>query len=321
MTHSTTQNSWDAESIYAKALLYVEKMESCNPEDWEYGLWSALCLELLARAALANISPVLLAESKDWMNLMYALKKPIASPSPKSIAITDVFNRLKSLIAPEFTQEDYNFCVVHIERRNAELHAGETIFTKDKASEWLPKFYKVCKVLLESTGKSLNDFVADSNHALELIDSLNDSAAKSVKQEINAHTTVWNSKPTAEKEDHLSHATAWAIPRSGHVVKCPSCISPALLQGKPFGEVKTEIEDDMVIQRQAMLPSSFECIACGLKISGFSKLSHCSLGNTFSHRKTYSPAEFFDLYTEDDLDEARRESDYHHDNFEDFFNE
>jgi len=54
---------------------------------------------------------------------------------------------------------------------------------------------------------------------------------------------------------------------------------PGLLNGDPIGTVDTSIGDDEVIQRQAMLPSSFECVACRLKISGFFKLSACGMGN------------------------------------------
>ena len=61
------------------------------------------------------------------------------------------------------------------------------------------------------------------------------------------------------------------------------------------------------MQKQTMLPSSFECIACKLKISGFSKLAACGLGDAFTATSTFSPAEFFGLYTEQELEEARAE--------------
>jgi hypothetical protein len=57
-----------------------------------------------------------------------------------------------------------------------------------------------------------------------------------------------------------------------------------------------------------MLPSSFECTACGLRISGLSKLSACGLGDAYTAKSTYSAAEFFGLYTEDELEEARKEA-------------
>jgi hypothetical protein len=67
-----------------------------------------------------------------------------------------------------------------------------------------------------------------------------------------------------------------------------------------------------------MLPSTFECIACGLRISGLSKLSACGLGDAFTAKSIYSAADFFGLYTEDELEEARGEMPNYPDYEEDF---
>ncbi len=308
MDNSATQNPWSSESLYAKSQLYIEQMESGIADQWQYGLWSALCLELLSRSALAHISPVLLADSKNWRNLTHAMgKAPTARKfTPISISTKEVLARLTEL-DPKFTEEVAGFCSQHLERRNAELHTGETIFTEIGTSQWLPKFYQACKLLLESMDKSLSEFVCDSSQAQALVDSLEDAAAKAVAQDINAHAKVWSNKGETDKETALLQATTWATRHSGHRVECPSCKAPALLQGNPTGAVTTEIQEDEVIQRQTMLPSAFECIACGLKISGFSKLSACNLGDAFSGKTIYSAAEFFELYTEEELDEARSE--------------
>lgn len=308
MTKENTNNAWVADSLYAKSLTYIEQMEKNIAEDWQYGLWSALSLELLARAALSNFSPVLLADSKNWRNITFALGgAPTAKKfSPVSISTKEVLARLTELL-PNFTEEIAGFCSKHTENRNAELHSGEVIFGKCGTSDWLPKFYQASEVLLKSMGKSLADFVKDHKHAESLIESISDAAAKSVTQDISAHSKVWSNKSLEEKDEAVLQATAWATRQSGHRVSCPACKSTALLHGSPIGAVSTKIEEDEVIQRQSMLPSSFECIACGLKISGFSKLSACGLGNAFSEKTVYTAAEFFDLYTEYDLQEARNE--------------
>ena len=306
MIKETTNNAWSSESLYAKSLTYIEQMECHIAEDWQYGLWSALSLELLARAALSHISPVLLADAKNWRNITFALgEEPTAKKfSPISVSTKEVLARLTELL-PKFTEEIAGFCSKHTENRNAELHSGEVVFSTYGASDWLPRFYQACEVLLKSMDKSLNDFVKDHKHAEALIASLSDAAAKSVSQDIAAHAKVWSNKSDEEKEKSQLQTSAWAIKQSGHRVICPACKNTALLHGSPVGSVTTKIEDDEVTQRQSMLPSSFECIACCLKISGFSKLSACGLGKVFSEETVYTAAEFFNLYTEDDLQEAR----------------
>jgi hypothetical protein len=85
----------------------------------------------------------------------------------------------------------------------------------------------------------------------------------------------------------------------------------------PQGAVTTKVHEDEIIQKQTVIPSLFVCIACGLKVAGLSKLVACGLGNAFTATSTSSPAEFFGLYTEDDIAEARASTP----DFEDDYNE
>ena len=197
-----------------------------------------------------------------------------------------------------FSKEHLDFCIRHIERRNSEIHTGELIFASLGTSEWLPSFYSTCKVLLESMNRELPDLVSDPAAAQNLIDSLRDAASKAVEQDIKAHKLVWSNKDSKEQDEASSQADVWTTRRAGHRVDCPSCNSCSLLQGEPSGRVTTEVNGDVVVERQTLSPSSFECIACGLRISGFSKLSACGLGNAFSAKSTYTAAEFFGLSTQ-----------------------
>ena len=208
--------------------------------------------------------------------------------------------RLAELV-PAFNDEIHNFCTKHTERRNSELHSAELSFENLETSEWLPKFYSSCKALLESMDRELADFVSEPAESQEMINSLKDATAKAVKQDINDYKQVWSKKDNSEQDKASFQATTWATRHAGHRVNCPSCNSKALLQGIPSGTVTTEVSGEEVIQRQTLLPSSFKCIACGLHISGLSKLSACGLGNAFNKKSTYTAAEFFNLYTEDEL--------------------
>ena len=49
----------------------------------------------------------------------------------------------------------------------------------------------------------------------------------------------------------------------------------------------------------------FRCIACGLRIEGIAKLSALDLGDLYTHTRTSTIADYFDLYTEEELEEAR----------------
>jgi hypothetical protein len=306
MTAKPTQHGWSPEALFNKALLYVGEMERYAPDDWQHRLWASLSMELLARAALAGISPTLLADRGNWRNIYHALgHQPTAKRFvPVSIKITEVLAILHEL-CPDFTKELQDSLVEQCGHRNAELHSGEDDIIGTGTSSWLPQYYASCQAFLNSLGKVLEDLFSDSQLANEMIASLKDTAAKSVEKDIHAHKETWEKKDTQEQATLKEQAANWASRRAGHRTVCPACGSQALVRGSPQGSVSTDIGKDMVVQKQTMLPSAFECIACGLKISGLSKLSACGLGDAFVSTTALSPAEFFGLYTEQDLDEAR----------------
>jgi hypothetical protein len=309
MSAQVEQHPWSEEALFSKAVLYVQEMQKHPADNWQFGLWATLSIELLARAALSHVSPTLLANRRDWRNVHHALGHPATSVKflPSSTPSNEVLSMLNEII-PSFTNELFEACGKALVRRNAELHTGEDAFAGIGTSEWLPYFYISCKVLLEFMGKGLKDLFNDPKSAEALIASLQDTAAKAVWGEIDSHTKLWAAKGKEEQQTLESQAASWAIRMAGHRTKCPACGCPALIRGSSHGDVSSEIGEDVVVQKQSMLPSSFECVACKLRISGISKLSACGLGDAFTATRAFSPAEFFELYTSKELEEARAES-------------
>lgn len=303
--------SWESESLLNKAQLYSEYMhEYLDRGDPQCGLWSALSLELLSRAALAHVSPVLLADNKDWNNLYYALgcspKK--AKFVPKSIASFEVFDRL-SAISPLFNEEIKSFCSAHIARRNAELHAADLAFDGLSTSVWLGQFYKACSALLQSMNRDLDEFFGPdrAKTAQILIIAVEEKSAQAVKGLIDRHRTDWNSKDADERKKLKTRANfaVWSAD-DGHTVDCPACGSPALVIGDPISPPKKFLDDHLVVETQLYLPSYFECEACDLKIGGLSQLTACGLSDTYIEETIYNAATYYgidDINNNDDNNE------------------
>lgn len=284
-------------------------MDTYNSDEWEYALWSSLALEFLARAALTNISPALLADTdRSWSSLYHALGfTPFEEKfSPKSIAITEVFKRL-SAILPEFTKEHESFGVVHTGKRNAELHSGDLAFEGVKGSSWQPRFYQICNVLLTSMGGTLPEFLGEDEAkvAKKLIEAAADDSAKAVKGDVEAHSKVWKGKPEGERLTLQAQAEIWATRHNGHRVDCPSCSSTALVVGEPVAPPTQKLDDGEIIETQEYLPNQFECVACSLKINGLSRLAVVGLSDRYKKTQVYDAAEY---YTPED-DWSRYEDD------------
>jgi transcription elongation factor Elf1 len=91
----------------------------------------------------------------------------------------------------------------------------------------------------------------------------------------------------------------WATKQDGHRVNCPACGCVALVNGTAIAPPTQQLEEDTIVERQQILPSRFECIACGLKISGLPQLHACGLGNPFTSTTRYSAADYYlELATE-----------------------
>jgi hypothetical protein len=290
-----TPTPWDAEALFLKAQRYAEYMLGDIPDEQE-ALFAGLTLEFLARAALANVSPALLADTSNWQNLLHSLGfSPTESKfAPKSIAAAELFRRLTAVI-PDFTQEIESFCVIHTGRRNAELHSGEAAFDGVPNSNWSPRFYKACEVLLASIGERLESLVGEeeADTARKLIIAAADQSAKAAKGDVGAHKKVWEAKSADDQESLAAGAKIWATRQAGHRVQCPACKSVALIQGEPVGPTHTKLEENEITEVQEYLPTHFECIACSLKVLGLSRLNAISLGDRYKSTSTYDAAEYY----------------------------
>ena len=226
MTNSAakTMHPWSMDSFLAKAQIYTEDMLSHSRDEWQYGLGSTFVLEFLGRAALAKVSPALLAEASSWNNIYFSLGGAPTTKKfvPKSIDITSVFSRLKE-IEPSFTEFE-GFAAQHVNRRNEELHSGATPFG-GAVTSWLAQYYETCQVLLATMGLTLEFLfgVDDEQFAKELIAASHDESAKAVMKSVAAHKTVWESKDASA----LTHSDG-----AGRRASLARMVSAGLVQTK-----------------------------------------------------------------------------------------
>jgi hypothetical protein len=291
---------WEREPLWAKAKLFFERAFAQPREDPLFGLWCSLGVELLARAAVASVSPTLLAEpDRDGRNLLHALNRPSGKSTPQSIAAVQVFGFCRILF-DTFSQDDLTTALALVNRRNAELHSGAAAFEEYPATRWLPGFYRVCRALAAQLGESLETLFGaeEARVALGILEATQTEVTHRVRETIAAHRRVFEARGEEERtaasenakreSDELAHARH-------HRAKCPACGSQATIKGEPFGTQRIEHEDDVVIVRQPVSPDSFECSACGLKLQGYAELAAADLGGQYTRRTEYTPEEFYGL--------------------------
>lgn len=307
--------SWERDPLWAKSRLFFERAFEEPREGSLFCLWCSLGLELLARAALASVSPTLLAEpDAEHKFLLYALNRGAQAGSPRSLGTAQVF-RLCSALFDRFSKKDLVLSQALANRRNDELHSGAAAFDQYPSRQWLPGFYKACKSLAEAMGESLDSlFGADeAKVAYEMLKEVQEEIEGRTQSLIAAHRKVFDAKTDDEKRSAAASAAIEANRLSHerhHKVSCPSCHSDAAVEGNAFGKVHVSVEDDLVVLRQSVSPKAFSCQACGLKLQGYGALNAAALGGYYTRRTEVTPEKYYGLIDPETADLSEYVNDY-----------
>ena len=246
-----TSMNWSKDSLLSKAKVFMEKAFQEDKDSPYFGIFSALGLELLARAAVANVHPVLLAEPDiTQKNALYALELNGATSSPKSIMTKHVIN-LCGILVPEFNTDLQKLALAMTEVRNEELHTGGAAFLEYNQDYWISGFYKACQVLAESMGESLislfgKDRAAEAKTLVSEGDAL---VKKTVMDRISARKKTFEEDLQSDrgKIEGLIERTkkeAFAHSHYGyHIVDCPCCGNLAWIHGKESLNSHDEIQE------------------------------------------------------------------------------
>ena len=301
--------SWKRDDLWSKAVLFMSKAAEEDRERESFGLWAALGLELLARAAVSSVSPLLLADpERDQKNMLHALG--FGSGSPKSLATAQVLLLCRTLI-PEFTDEELKSASTLISRRNNELHTGEAAFASFPTQIWLPGFYRCCKILAEFQGERLDALFGaeEAAAANETLKRTEESTVGKVRSLIAAHAKVFEVKEKEDQDRLAAEAEkqGQSLSRHGHHrVKCPACKSVSTVHGDTFGGERVEHGDGLIVIRQSVMPTRFACAACELKLSGYAELSAAAIADHYTRRTEYTPEEYYELIDPNDSDQMQK---------------
>lgn len=299
--------SWEREPLFTKSHLFFERAFDEDKESTFFGLWCAMGLELLARSAVAHVSPTLLAEpDQSQQNLLHALGHGATKNKRKSLITIQVISLCQTLI-PEFTEYHFKIASSIINQRNEELHTGGAAFADYSTSQWIAGFYKCCKILAEFQDESLNSLLGEEvqQEAELILAEVEEEVVGKTKNLIAAHKKVFENKgkevQDGLKEEAEKNSEKLAY-RGHHKVQCPSCEALATVIGEPYGKENVQTKEGEIIVRRSILPTKFHCIACELRIDGYNALNAANIANHYTRRTTYSPETYYDLISPDDYE-------------------
>jgi hypothetical protein len=280
--------AWTADSLWLKSKVFMDKANEAGQGSADFPFWCSLSLELLSRAALSNIHPVLNADPREHENLLYAFGFELKA-QPQSVPAHSVYIRLEKTIKG-FGKTQRELCDYLAILRNQHIHSGDLPFENLSTVKWLPRFYEVVKILCASMGKDLRDIVGDevANPAEKLIATLAKSIESSVRSKIASHAKVFESNSPEDQEQLRTEASAESLgPWEVHS-RCPSCGSEARMRGELVHEKGPVYEDERLWMEQEFMATELECRACALRLLSLEEILAAGLEPSFTQKKPTS---------------------------------
>lgn len=230
-----TARSFDSDDLWMKARLFINRaMDGARDFD-ECAFWAASALELLAKAALARISPLLIATptADDGHSLLVA-SGVIEDAKFSSVPAKALWARCKHAFR---TFDDAEARRIS-EQRNDYIHAGKIGFDSLPPHAWWPRFWAVATVLLDHNDKTIEEFVGrvravvvnahlatNKEHQQERLSTLLERA----RTRLSLHDKGGLSAKLSAEWAAFSASTGYWNHETSH--PCPACQTEGLLQG------------------------------------------------------------------------------------------
>lgn len=268
-----------AEAFWIKARLFINRaMEpgDARSED-ERRLWASLALELLAKWALAETSPALVADPvKDGGDQLFmALGLREGGPSV-TVQASTAFKRCQAIYHPFNAQDASKFS----NARNEYLHGSEIALLAIPADVWWSRYWSLVNVLLTAHQRVLEDLVG-SLRVAEVEAHLARNAERN-KQQYEAAVQAARRNLARYRGDQMSatEARRWelsagpGITARYHVeVECPACgeLGTAESEDAQSREVvwSDDPHDSYPTVEVTFVPDYFTCPVCHLSLDDY----------------------------------------------------
>jgi hypothetical protein len=289
---------YDHEALWSKAKVFLNRAMDPDPARSfdEQALWASAALELLAKAALARVSPLLIAEpTEDGVNILIATGLIESTAKFTSVSASTIFKRCEKAFRPFNAADAQKFAAA----RNEYLHGSDIGFMTLPPHAWWPRYWALATILITAQDRDIEDLVGPDrvqvveDHLKENSKNIEHRAQTLVaraKQRIAQHRAgtlpariqlEWQSKP--DLTICLSYSTTET---------CPACGGSGTLEGDDGSDMSYEYgydnfdgesEGDVVSAwANINVPADyFSCSTCHLVLDGYELIEQAGLPGEF----------------------------------------
>ena len=289
--------AFDPDALWMKAKLFVNHaLEEGNSRTFdERALWAALALEVLAKAALARFSPVLIANpTENGTNVLIASGLLTGDAIFESIKAHTLYSRCAKAFRP-FNDDEAKKIT---QARNDYLHGSAAVFTNIPEKAWWPRYWAQVVVLVHAQDKDLTDLVG-SSHA-HLVEQQLAQNKRNIEHQLEMRLERAKQRLAQYRSGDLSARAANEWRRYKHQfgglryyddAKCPACGENGIIEGDNIEDAErregTHFNDHEPWVALTITTEYFSCETCHLVLDDWELLAEAGLELSFETTGDY----------------------------------
>lgn len=284
---------YDHDALWLKAKLFLNRaMDEENVRSFdERALWATVALELLAKAALARVSPLLIAEpTEEGINLLIASGVLEGDAQFVSVRAKTVFVRCQRAFRPFSTEEAQNLT----RARNGYLHGAAAAFTQMPEEAWWPLYWRQAVILNSACERQISDLVGHDresiveNHLVQNRKNIEHRTEMLIEQaklrlaQHNAGTLpakvakLW--QPGLDRSVSMARSEGAACPACGQV----GVIEGEIIRDREWTTEAISQDDYEIVVTLTVFSEHFSCANCGLVLDRPELIEEAGLDTLFA---------------------------------------
>ncbi len=282
---------YNHEALWSKAKVFLNRAMDPGPGRSfdEQALWASAALELLGKAALARVSPLLIAEpNEEGVNILIAAGLIEGTAKFTSVSAATIFKRCGRAFRPFSADDALKFAGA----RNEYLHGSTIGFMTLPPEAWWPRFWALAVILITAQDREIEELVGpDRVGAVEAhleqntkniehrTEALISRAAQRIAQ-YRARTLPAKIQMEWQANPDLSIGLGYSQPES-----CPACGGTGSLEGEDSSDRTYNYEpseDFHTAWTTITVPADyFSCPTCHLVLDRYELIERAGLSTTF----------------------------------------
>lgn len=283
---------YDHEALWVKAKLFLNHaMDDDEPRTFdEKALWASLALELLAKSALARISPLLIAEpTEEGINLLVASGLVEGEARFSSVRAQTIYTRCSKAFKPFSKSEALSITAA----RNEYLHGAGVGFNVIPPEAWWPRFWAQAVILVNAMDTDIDSLVGASR--IDLVGGHLAQNARNLEHRVEMLIARARQRLAQHESGSLNVRAASELNRFSDLTaglkhhaeaSCPACGALGTVEGEDVveSEIKYEqmSEEDFNTWAELTVGADyFSCPRCKLVLDSYEVLEAAEVDTTF----------------------------------------